>query len=305
MGQYGKAKTSYVNKKQEFPEINKIHFKKLFGKAERILNSKTAAYTSGEIYRIWKLACHFCLTDPHMLRIYDGRVIETFYSLIRLRSLGIPIPLLEGKTDFFNVELFLKPGVFIPRPETEELVELVISKIESKYKFSQNISILDMGTGTGAIALSLAKYFKGSYLTGIDISDRAITLAEKNRKLNGLKNATFIKKSFKDAGGWNKKFEVVVSNPPYISRYRGKFLPVEVVSWEPETALFGGPMGLKYYKEIIASLNNVLSKDGMFFLEIAPDLAEEVKSLCHENNYATQIYPDLNENLRFIHGKSL
>ncbi|MCK4778280.1 MAG: peptide chain release factor N(5)-glutamine methyltransferase, partial [Actinomycetia bacterium] len=176
-------------------------------------------------------------------------ILEQYKSLINLRDYGIPLSKLIGKKDFRNLCLVIYPGVFMPRPETELLVEIAIRQIEK-----ENLKrVWDVGTGSGAIALSLANEKKDILIYGTDTSLKAIENARENGKHNILRSKTkFFLGDLDDVfySRIKNKVDMIVSNPPYIPTWQLKVLPPEVKHYEPLMALDGGEDGLTFYKRI-------------------------------------------------------
>lgn len=207
---------------------------------------------------------------------------STFQLLVAKRAQGIPVAYLTGSRDFWTLSLLTSEHTLIPRPDTEVLVEQTLSCI-AKADYGKDLSICDLGTGTGAIALALASEFPCSQVTGVDFLDEAVTLARKNALQNGIINAKFLQSSWFD-GLTTMQFHVIVSNPPYIEE-SSPFLHQGDVQFEPLSALTSGSDGLTDIRHIIRQAPDFLHKGGMLALEHGFDQAESVKQLLQAQGF--------------------
>ncbi len=202
------------------------------------------------------------------LMIYDNKEVENidrdrYIKNVKRLILGEPLQYITGIQEFMKLNFLVTKDVLIPRPDTEILVEEVIRKAEN----IPNPVILDLCTGSGAIAVSLAKYIKNVHICSIDISSKALEIAKKNAELNGVKNnIEFIESNLFDKIK-EKKFDIIVSNPPYIETETIKTLSKDVQS-EPKIALDGGKDGLDFYRKIADSGSKYLNRQGYICLEI-------------------------------------
>jgi len=177
-----------------------------------------------------------------------------------------PLQYITGNTNFMGLELKVQPGVFIPRPETELLVEKTLNVL-SAIRYPLNaIRILDLCTGSGNIAISLAKTLKNAKIVASDISDEAIEIAKDNAKFHNCENIEFVKSDLFDKLD-KQLFDVIVSNPPYVSGEDWQDLPKHVLC-EPRLALYAGQDGLDFYKRIFREAAAFLKKDGYLIMEI-------------------------------------
>ena len=217
---------------------------------------------------------------------------EKFYRLLEQMIDNVPLQYLVNKQEFYGIEFFINENVLIPQPDTEILVEEVINIFNRENKKE----ILDMCTGSGAIAIALSKNIKNANIIATDISDKALEIAKKNDKENKI---NFIKSDmFENLK--NKKFDVIVSNPPYIKTDIIKTLSKEVQK-EPMLALDGGKDGLNFYRIIINNADKHLNSNGYLCLEIGDDQKEEVVQLLKQKKYK-EIYSkkDLSGNDRIV-----
>ena len=209
--------------------------------------------------------------------------IETMLSR-RLKN--EPLQYVFGETEFYGFRFLVNPSVLIPRPETESLVEIIFQNEKTA------ISILDIGTGSGCIAISLKKLLPNCHLTAIDISEKAIEVAMQNSVINEV-DVDFLKSDlFENIIGI---FEIIVSNPPYIPDYEYQKLPVEIKNFEPQKALRVEDDGTDFYKKILQQAKEHLTENGKIYFEIGFDQTKRVKQLALENGFSeVEVFQDLN-----------
>lgn len=195
-----------------------------------------------------------------------GREASSYIAgVLRQRIQGVPIQYILGKAEFMGLEFFLDRNVFIPRPETEILVESVIKY--SKTLRSSSLKILDIGTGSACIAVSLGKFLEAKNILATDINEEALNIARLNARRNSVKINFLNSNLFDNKLIKQGTFDIIVSNPPYIASKEIDFLEREV-KCEPRTALDGGKDGLFFYRKIIKASGDYLRKGGLLFLEI-------------------------------------
>ena len=221
---------------------------------------------------------------------------DNYINSIKKISTGIPIQYITNNQEFMNLNFYVDENVLIPQPDTETLVEEVINEYKEK-----KCEILDLCTGSGAIAISLAKYINESNIVASDISMKALQIA----KLNAEKNLVRKKIEFIESDMFDKvykdDFDIIVSNPPYIKTKVIEELDKQVKN-EPYIALDGGADGLKFYKIIIENAYKYIKNEGKVFLEIGYDQKNELINLFKKNNHYENIYSkkDLGGNDRII-----
>jgi len=222
----------------------------------------------------------------------------------------IPIQYIIGKTEFFGLPFNINKEVLIPRPETEELVEQVIKEVSliKTYKTASNeatnekqITILDIGTGSGCIAISLKKQLPGSKISAIDVSDKALRVAKKNAALNKV-NINFIHLDILKTNNLDKLYDVIVSNPPYVRELEKKEMKNNVLNNEPHLALFvDNKNPLLFYNKIAELAKKFLTKNGQLHLEINQYLGKETIKLLVEKGFKNiQLKKDIFGNDRII-----
>lgn len=193
------------------------------------------------------------------------------------RARGEPVQYITGRAAFRNLDLAVGPDVLIPRPETEGLVEAVLSVLREELSRWPAPRVLDLGTGSGAIALSLAAEWPSATVTATDASDAALAVAGANAAACGLADRMrFLRGAWFEAVAPDERFEVIVSNPPYIALGERDRLPPEVRGFEPEGALFSGESGLEALRTIVDGAPDHLVAGGLLALEVAEMRAGEV-----------------------------
>ncbi|MFP4456548.1 MAG: peptide chain release factor N(5)-glutamine methyltransferase [Clostridia bacterium] len=210
---------------------------------------------------------------------------------------GLPIQYLLGNQEFYGLNFYVNEYVLIPRPETELLVELLVRNLKNK-----DVNILDIGTGSGAIAIALAKNLERSKIIAIDISKEALEVAKRNAKENKVdRGIEFIRSDlFSNLG--KTKFNCIVSNPPYISKEEMKILPKNVAN-EPKEALYGGEDGLFFYKEIVNKGYNFLQDKGILAFEIGSNQGKQVEEIMAQKGFRNiDVIKDYNNLDRIIMG---
>jgi len=219
-----------------------------------------------------------------------------FQKLIYERSKGKPIAYLTKKKFFWKYEFEINDKVLIPRPDTEIIIEQVLNL----YKNKNNIIFLDIGVGSGCILLSILKERKDFKATGIDISKDALKLCNTNAYKLGVKNRISLFKSNIDKFS-RGKYDLIISNPPYIKKLDLKYLDRDVVNFEPNLALDGGLDGISEIRKIIKKSSELIKSGGKLILEIAFNQKEEVKNLLRNNSfYINSVVKDLGKNDRCI-----
>jgi release factor glutamine methyltransferase len=193
------------------------------------------------------------------------------------RARGEPVQYITGRAAFRGLDLAVGPAVLIPRPETEGLVEAVLTILRDERSRWRAPRVLDLGTGSGAIALAVAAEWPAAHVTATDASEAALEVARANVEACGLgERVRLIQDDWFDAVGADERFEVVVSNPPYIAESERDTIEAQVREFEPEGALFSGASGLEALRQIVDEAPRHLVADGLLALELAEARASEV-----------------------------
>lgn len=222
--------------------------------------------------------------------------LTTIREMLKQRIKRVPLQYILGQVQFLDNTFIVNKDVLIPRPETEELVSLVINENDCNKKYK----ILDIGTGSGCIALSLAKKFQYSEVTAIDNSTSALKIAKQNSLDLNVENIKFIYTDILESEP-QLKYDIIISNPPYVSSNELEEIEPEL-TYEPRTALTDNSDGLEFYRRFVTIFKNILSIEGQFYLELNSSLAEEVKSL-FETEYDIEIVKDLFGKPRILKGR--
>jgi release factor glutamine methyltransferase len=232
---------------------------------------------------------------------------ETYKNLLKRRLAREPLQYILGEAEFFALKFFVGPGVLIPRPDTELLVEKTIVLCRQFVGATRKIRILDIGTGCGNIAISVAKSVENSHVTAVDISARALDVARKNAQAHRMgdridfEELDIFQNSLDEFAG---AFDIVVSNPPYISKTEFEHLYPEIRDYEPRFATCDEEDGLRFFRRI-ATLGKGLLRDGGFLLlEVGFGQSGEVTALLRSRNYTDiEIFKDLSGIERVVEGR--
>lgn len=228
----------------------------------------------------------------------EARAEERFRSLLARRVDGEPSAYITGRREFWSLDFLVTPAVIVPRPETEMLVEVAVGLFEAESQISdRKFQILDLGTGSGAISISLAKEIANAEVWATDVSSDALGIARANARRHGVEEKIqFLHGDlFEPVSARGEIFDLIVSNPPYVRRAALETLPRDVRDFEPRVALDGGADGLDFYRRIIPGALRYLTMGGFLAVEIGADMGEDVVRLFTDaGGYAPpQLYRDL------------
>jgi len=218
-----------------------------------------------------------------------------YIDLIKRRSHNEPVAYICNEKEFWSKNFFVNNNTLIPRPETELMIEKLVQMFKGK-----KISILDIGTGSGCILISLLSELKNSKGVGIDISKNAVIIAKKNaRRLKMQQNIKFFKKTL--ASNFTQKYDLIVSNPPYIMSKDIKNLNDDIKKYEPRIALDGGNDGLDLIKKVIYKTKKILKIKGTLALEIGNEQNKKVSKILVNNNFKIEhAIKDYKDNVRCL-----
>ena len=209
--------------------------------------------------------------------------VQVYREAIRKRGLRIPLQYIVGNVEFYGLKLIVNENVLIPRPESELLVEKIINDSDK----SNNLKILDIGVGSGNISLSISKNLPNSKVVAIDISKSALDVANQNAEINSLQDRIefrlfdFMNDDLNSLG----KFDLIVSNPPYVSENDYESLEPELKNYEPKIALTDNSNGISFYKRIIEVSDQILGKHGKIYFELGMGQSIQVKNLFEQNGF--------------------
>ncbi len=242
------------------------------------------------------------LSKPELLLNKNKEITKQNYKeykkIIKKLNKGLPIQYITKKANFYGKEYYVNKNTLIPRPETEILVHKTNQLIE-KHMNHKNINILEIGTGSGIISITLKKLNQNYNITATDISRKALKVAKKNAKTH---NTTITFKKTDLYKGINQKYDIIISNPPYIEE-NSKNIEKIVKDNEPKQALFGGKDGLDYYRRILKDITKIINKNHIIALEIGENQGQKIKKIIKKhlpkdkiiikkdyNNYDRYIY---------------
>jgi len=223
----------------------------------------------------------------HPEEVLAAEIIEHYFSLLRRRAAGEPTQHLTGKQEFWGMEFEITPDVLIPRPETEHLIEVALDRLAVRELRSgrdpkltgEGLTLVDIGTGSGCIAIALAKELPNAKIYATDISPAALAVAQVNASRLGFQSRiTFLESDL--LGSFSSTlFDLVISNPPYIGHKESSTLPIEVRDHEPPSALYGGEEGYELYGQLIPQAALHLKPGGLLILELGHDSLPAVRPL--------------------------
>ena len=230
----------------------------------------------------------------HAARPVGAAEVERVLALTARRAAGEPVARITGSKGFWTLDLALSRETLVPRPDTETLVAVVLERVRAEGRAGEALTILDLGTGSGAILLALLSELPRATGVGIDRSEGAVRTARGNAERHGLAGrARFA------VGDWmaaiRGRFDCVVSNPPYVPRAEIRGLAVDVRDFDPDMALDGGVDGLQAYRRILAGLEDVLADGGTACFEVGKGQASAVSRLALDDGWTTGIHADLAE----------
>ena len=241
---------------------------------KNILNNKNIDKNQNKL----AIAQVLSLSIPEIM-IYKDRKLtkkeqKNYNKIKRKLEKGIPIQYILQKSSFYGYDFYINNNVLIPRPETERLVEITYKIIKEKFN-NNKVKILDIGTGSGVIAITLNKLVKNSEIIATDISNKALKVAKKNQKIHKT-DIKFIKTDLYK--GIDNKFDIIISNPPYIE-YDSNKIEQQVKENEPELALFAKDNGLYYYEQILKSIDKMINKKHIIAFEIGENQGNDIKKM--------------------------
>lgn len=244
--------------------------------------------------------------DKYLQRRFENQPlleshIEDLENVISELKTGKPFQQILGETEFYGLKFSMDENVLIPRPETEELLELAIEKIKNNFQ-NKGLKILDIGTGSGIIPIVLKKKFPDAKVSAIDYSEKALKVAQKNADFHEVE-IEFIHQDYLNEN-LNQKYDIIISNPPYIGIDEEHEIADSVKDFEPKMALFSPTSNaLVFYEKIAKDCRKYLSENGMIFLEINQKLGYETLQLYQEILADVHLMKDISGNDRFVWGK--
>ena len=239
------------------------------------------------------------------LRLSESELLTLHFAVKELLT-NKPVQYIIGETEFCGMRFFVDENVLIPRPETEEMVKKIASCRDKACLVPTGCDILDIGTGSGCIAISLAKLLTDSKVTAIDVSEKALEVAKKNAEANGVE-VKFILDDILNPQNpelIDNQYDIIVSNPPYVCESEKSEMRANVLDYEPFSALFVSDNDpLIFYRRILEFAQKALKPGGEVWFEINENFGEEMKNLCLEQGFKNvEIIKDFRERDRFLKG---
>lgn len=232
---------------------------------------------NAELLLIFTLSCDRAYLYAHPERELSSEEEHRYRDVLDQRARGIPAQYITGHQEFWGMDLIVSPAVLIPRPETEHLIETVLRLSDESREAS--LRIVDVGTGSGCIALALAKELTAAEVHAADISPAALEIARANAARHQLENRISFHETDLLAGFAPFVFDFVVSNPPYVGESEQDQVQLEVRKFEPRNAVFAGPTGMEVIERLIPRAEAVLKPGGWLVIEISGTIVERVKHL--------------------------
>jgi release factor glutamine methyltransferase len=262
---------------------------------EKLRSSRVPSYTlAAELLLLHVAARDRTWLYSHPEEILPDSVADAYLALLDWRASGVPTQHLTGKQEFWGLEFEVTPDVLIPRPETEHLIEVALDRLavrelragREQCLTGENVTVADVGTGSGCLAIALAKELPAATVYGTDISEAALHVARRNAVRLGVSHRIqFLQTNLLEgvsslpSAHSPLSFDLIVSNPPYISRREAGSLPIEVREHEPHVALFGGEEGYEPYGVLISQALPLLKPGGLLVLELGYNSLAAVKPL--------------------------
>ena len=279
--------------------------------AEGIKSLQNRQYTNPQL-EVRLILSRLMGVDKSYLYAYGDKelpedLVRRFRDLILKRTEGYPLQYLLGTQEFMGMDLEVSEGVLIPRGDTEILVEYLLDHIDESIG-DREFTVLDIGIGSGAISLAIAKFCPNSKVYGVDLYDEPLQVANRNKENLGLHNVEYYRGDlFSPFEGdeWSGYFDIIVSNPPYIPEGERGGLQVEVGRYEPETSLFAGEDGLDFYRRITAQAKRYLKDNGLLAYEIGHDQGKDVADLLRREGFnEVQVIDDFESRNRVVTGRA-
>jgi release factor glutamine methyltransferase len=247
---------------------------------------------NAELLLMFTLNCDRAYLHAHPERELSADEQNRYDAVLAERARGVPAQYITGHQEFWGLDLIVTPAVLIPRPETEHVIETVLECVGRAHTPASPLRIADVGTGSGCIALALAKELRRAEIHATDISAAALEVARANAARHQLESLIQFREADLLAGSADNSFDFVVSNPPYVGESEEDQVQLDVRKFEPRNAVFSGPTGIEVIARLIPQARAALKPGGRLVMEISGTIAEKVKELLRDWN-EVQIRPDL------------
>jgi release factor glutamine methyltransferase len=256
---------------------------------------------NAELLLMFTLSCDRAYLYAHPERELNADENDRYEDALATRVRGVPTQYITGHQEFWGMDLIVTPAVLIPRPETEHLIEAVLDCVPASPPAAP-LRIADVGTGSGCIALALAKELPQAEIYATDISAAALEVARANASRHQLESRIRFLKADLLAGLDNNSFDFVISNPPYVGESEEDQVQLEVRKFEPRNAVFAGPTGTEVIERLIPQAYAALKADGWLVMEVSGTIVTEVSRLLQNWN-DVQIKPDLQSIPRIVQAR--
>jgi release factor glutamine methyltransferase len=257
---------------------------------------------NAELLMMFTLSCDRAYMYAHPERALSSEEQIRYDKALSERARGVPAQYITGRQEFWGMDLIVTPAVLIPRPETEHVVESVLDLAGRTLLPAIPLRIADVGTGSGCIALALAKELPQAEIVATDISAAALAVARTNASRHQLETRVEFLEGDLLAGFENNSFDFIVSNPPYVGESEEDQVQLEVRKFEPRNAVFAGPTGVETIARLVPQARAALRPGGWLIMEISGTIAKEVENLLRDWN-DVQIRPDLQSIPRVVQAR--
>jgi release factor glutamine methyltransferase len=257
---------------------------------------------NAELLLMFTLNCDRAYLYAHPERELTHDEQSRYEAALAERARGVPAQYITGHQEFWGMDLIVTPAVLIPRPETEHVIETVLDCVGRAPSPASPLHIADIGTGSGCIALALAKELPNAEIHATDISTAALEIARANAARHQLEHRIQFHQGDLLAGFEDNSFDLIVSNPPYVGESEIDQVQLEVRKFEPRSAVFAGPTGVEVIARLIPQAHAALKPGGWLVMEISGTIAEEVRRLLRDWN-EVQIRPDLQSIPRVVQAR--
>lgn len=236
---------------------------------------------NAELLLMFTLGCDRAYLYGHPERELTKDESARYQDALTQRASGVPAQYITGHQEFWGMDFIVSPAVLIPRPETEHVIETVLQLAKANPSSSNELRIIDVGTGSGAIALALARVLPHARIEAVDISTSALEIAKANAARLGLSDRIFFREADLLQGAESAFFDFVVSNPPYVGESEEDEVQLEVRKFEPRSAVFAGPSGMEVIERLVPMSLEALKPGGWLVMEMSGTIAQRVRGLLH------------------------
>ncbi len=252
----------------------------LLSAVKRLTDAKVPSpRMNAELLLMFTLGCDRAYLYAHPERELTSDEVGRYQAVLSERERGVPAQYITGHQEFWGMDFIVTPAVLIPRPETEHVIETVLARVGQTLLSVSPLRLIDVGTGSGSIAVALAKELPQAEIHAADISSAALEIARANAARHQLESRIHFREADLLAGSGNNFFDVIVSNPPYVGESEEDQVQLEVRRFEPRNAVFGGHTGVEVIARLIPEAHVALRPGGWLVMEISGTIVEETKKL--------------------------